>query len=281
MRKVILPGIIGMLTAFSAVCSAQMSTFPAPPPLPPRASAPGSDQATNSAPANLAPVNTSATQPDDGNTPSGTAANAAVPVTAATLTSMNALDDKSTLSPGDRISFRVIEDRDEAVPRVVTDTGEVDFPYVGRVKVQGQTCRQVANKLKQLLEVDYYKSATVIVGLDVIADHGDTVVPKDQAWVMGQVRTVGPVEISKQQPLTVSQIIMKAGGFGDFADQRKVRLVHRRSLPSNARPDAMEVTSSGEGEIIDVKAVFEGKSASDPIVAPNDYIIVPKRLVNF
>ena len=49
-----------------------------------------------------------------------------VPVTAGMLTSMTALDDKVTLRAGDRISFRVIEDKDLAVPRIVTDTGEVD-----------------------------------------------------------------------------------------------------------------------------------------------------------
>jgi protein involved in polysaccharide export with SLBB domain len=192
---------------------------------------------------------------------------------------MTALDDKTALSPGDHISFRVIEDRDDAVPRIVTDTGEVDFPYIGRVKVQGLTCHQVAVKLKQLLEIDYYKRATVIVGLDVIASNGQ--IARDVAWVVGQVRSVGPQELSKVQPMTVSQIILRAGGFGDFADQRKVRVIHRASLAGKDESAAPDVSNSQEGQIVDVKAVFAGQSSVDPIVRPNDYIIVPKRLVNF
>jgi protein involved in polysaccharide export with SLBB domain len=195
---------------------------------------------------------------------------------------MAALDDKVTLQPGDRISFRVIEDRDDAVPRIVTDTGEVDFPYIGRVKVQGQTCHQVAVELKRLLEVDYYKRATVIVGLDVI-DQSNKVVPHDLAWVVGQVRQVGPQELSKVQPTTVSQIILRAGGFGDFADQRRVKIIHRAALSpttDGAEPPPV-IGNIQDAQVVDVKAIFEGHSSVDPVVKPNDYIIVPKRAVNF
>lgn len=203
-----------------------------------------------------------------------------MPVTAATLNSMAALDDKATLSPGDRISFRVIEDRDDPVPRVVTDTGEVDFPYVGRVKVQGMTCHQVAVKLKQLLEVDYYKRATVIVGLDVIASNAQ-VVPHNVCWVIGQVKSVGPQELSDAQPLTVSQVILRAGGFGDFADQRRVRLIHRGTATDSEGAPPADLTNSKAGEIVDVKSVYDGHLGNDPLVKPNDYIIVPKKAINF
>jgi protein involved in polysaccharide export with SLBB domain len=202
----------------------------------------------------------------------------AVPVSAATLNSMTALDDKVPLQPGDRISFRVIEDQDDAVPRIVTDTGEVDFPYIGRVKVQGMTCRQVALQLKRLLEVDYYKRATVIVGLDVISNVQEKV--HDMVWVVGQVRQVGPLELTKQQPMTVSQVILRAGGFGEFADQRKVRLIRRGEAASVGAEPAVD-SDGNKGEIVDIKAVFDGQSGADPVVQANDLIVVPKRLVNF
>ena len=107
---------------------------------------------------------------------------------------MAALDDKVALEAGDSISFRVIEDRDDPVTRLVTDTGEVDFPYIGRVKVEGKTCHEVAVEVKKLLEVDYYKQATVIVGLDLIIGQDDKLEkPKsDMAWVVGEVHRSGP-----------------------------------------------------------------------------------------
>jgi polysaccharide export outer membrane protein len=197
---------------------------------------------------------------------------------------MSALDDKIPLKAGDRVSFRVIEDQDDAVPRIVTDTGEVDFPYIGRIKVEGRTCLQVAKQVKQLLEVNYYKRATVIIGLDVIFGKEENV-NHIYAWVTGQVRQVGPQELSDTHPMTVSQIILRAGGFGDFADQRRVRLIHRADLEGTTPPAPAETTAvdSNAGQVVDVKAVFDGHPGpgGDPIVKPDDYIVVPKRLVNF
>ncbi len=201
------------------------------------------------------------------------------PVTASGLSSMQALDDKVALRDGDRISFRVIEDQDDAVPRLITDNGEVDFPYVGRIKVAGRTCKDVAEQLKKLLEVDYYKRATVIVGLDVIAPTPPPTPEKEvhrYVWIVGQVRQVGAIEITPDLPLTVSQVVLRSGGFGDFADQRKVKLIHH-----GAGADGAPASDTGGGEVIDVKSVYEGKSANDPRVQPNDLVVVPKRAVNF
>ena len=286
--------IFGRVVGWWIVCAlpviGQVSTFPPPPPLPPASSAETAPAAmtpsTNAAYPVAAPASDSATPGGETGATTPAAAAEPVPITAATLNSMEALDDKATLNAGDHISFRVIEDRDEAVSRIVTDTGEVDFPYVGRIKVEGKTCREVAEELKKLLEVDYYKRATVIVGLDVIASHSTEVV-HDLAWVVGQVRSVGPQELSKIQPITVSQAILRAGGFGDFADQRRVRVIHRAgpTAADAGTPSAAEIAATGQvspgSEIVDVKAVFDGESNLDPIVKPNDLIIVPKRLVNF
>jgi protein involved in polysaccharide export with SLBB domain len=205
----------------------------------------------------------------------------ATPITAATISSMTALDDKVLLEAGDTISFRVIEDRDEAVSRVVTDTGEVNFPYINRVKVEGKTCHQVAVEVKKLLEVDYYKRATVIVGLDLIIGQ-DKTKAKDMAWVVGEVRQVGPLELLKAQPMTVSQLILRAGGFGEFADQRKIKVIHRSAVGSDKTDSQMpDISDIKDAQVIDVKSVFDGKSAIDPIVKPGDYIIVPKRFFNY
>jgi protein involved in polysaccharide export with SLBB domain len=296
MIKVFLSGFVGAWVAFGGVAQAQLSTFPAPPPLPSSAPSPSSpgDQSpgTVPAPAPLPPDNGQPISPE-APTPAPTemtnasstapaVTSAGIPVSAASLSSMTALDDKIPLQPGDRVSFRVIEDQDDAVPRIVTDTGEVDFPYIGRIKVEGRTCLQVAKQVKQLLEVNYYKRATVIIGLDVIFGKEQNVT-HNYAWVTGQVRQIGPQELSDTHPMTVSQIILRAGGFGDFADQRRVRLIHRADLGGGtATPETAETTADSKtGEVIDVKAVFDGHSAVDPIVKPDDYIVVPKRLFNY
>ena len=285
-------GLWGGCLALPSLCLAQMSTFPSPPPLA-TPSHPSSDATTNNASSTTVEPDFGISSQGANSSSTGSATstensgNYSIPATAGMLNSMSALDDKIPLKAGDRISFRVIEDKDVAVSRIVTDTGEVDFPYIGRVKVDGMTCHEAAVELKRLLEVDYYKQATVIVGLDVIADKDsdkdhDKEKAKDIAWVVGQVSHVGPQELSKVQPMTVSQIILRAGGFGDFADQRKVKVIHHSSATApppvtDGQPDA---SGTQDAEIVDVKAVFEGQPSPDPIVKPNDYIFVPKKGIN-
>jgi protein involved in polysaccharide export with SLBB domain len=273
MKKLQMLFVSGAWAAVMVPAHAQMSTFPPPPPLPLQRSSPSQE---SSAPAG-SPV--TAPPPSDSAVPAkGSGASGTAPMTAATLSSMSALDDTTPLEDGDTISFRVIEDRDDPVTRIVTDTGEVDFPYIGPVKVEGKTCHQVAVEVKKLLEVDYYKQATVIVGLDLIINDDKT--KQDMAWVMGEVRQVGPQELLKLQPMTVSQLVIRAGGFGDFADQRKVKLIHR--LPDNAGQTPAEINNAKDFQVVDVKSVIEGnRNAADPIVQPGDYIIVPKKFVNF
>ena len=285
MKQMRVISIAGTWLALGVLAHAQVSTFPSPPPLPS-----GGDRAANGG-ANGSTSPRVAPYPGDAEpaiqTPGATAAasptNAAPvsPVTAATLTSMAALDDKINLEVGDTISFRVIEDRDAAIPLMVTDTGEVNFPYINRVKVAGKTCHQVAMEVKKLLEVDYYKRATVIVGLDVIVGK-DKTPAKDMAWVVGEVRQVGPFELIKAQPMTVSQIILRAGGFGDFADKRKIKVIHRNEkAPDSDANQLLAADNVKDAQIIDVQSVFEGKSTTDPVVKPGDYIIVPKQWVHF
>lgn len=271
--------ILGTWAAAMAGAHAQMSTFPAPPPLPSQ-EPPPADTAATPARTPLTPLPSDSAAPAKNSASPSPSTSAVTPqVTAATLTSMSALDDTVALEAGDTISFRVIEDRDDPVSRIVTDTGEVDFPYIGRVKVEGKTCHAVALEVKKLLEVDYYKQATVIVGLDLIIGE-DKTKPRDMAWVMGEVRDVGPQELLKQQPMTVSQLILRAGGFGDFADQRKVKVIHR--LPDAPGPDQSpaQVNNAKDFQIIDVKAILDGKPTPDPVVKSGDYIIVPKKFVN-
>ena len=258
--------ILGFCAAMTVIAHAQMSSFPAPPPLP-------SPSASTSTPAAPAPSTSSGSSSNA----SARGTSGAPTLTAGSLNSIEALDNKTTLQDGDTISFRVIEDRDDPVQRTVTDTGAVDFPYIGPVKVEGKTCHEVALDVKKRLEVDYYKQATVIIGLDRIVGQDNDTKPKDLAWVMGEVRSVGPLELMQHQPMTVSQLIMRAGGFADFADQRKVKLLHRAD---GSTPSAGDLNNSKDFQVIDVKAIFDGQSATDPTVKAGDYIIVPKKVVN-
>src|SRR5437868_5877822 len=65
---------------------------------------------------------------------------------------MAMVDPDKKLSAGDQVTVEILEDREGGLPRVVTATGDLDVPPLGRVKVSGRTASQAAAEIKQLLE---------------------------------------------------------------------------------------------------------------------------------
>lgn len=183
---------------------------------------------------------------------------------AAYTTSMDVLDDKRPLSIGDRLSMRVVEDRRSPVTLFVTDSGEVEVPLIGRVHAKGMTCKQLAYKIKAPLERDYFFKATVIVALDMAG-----LKSPGRVYVTGQVRNQGPLDIPPDETFTVSKAIMRAGGFADFANKRKVKLIRKKG-------DSTETILVNVDEVVN-----KGRIEKDPVVEAGDTIIIPERLINF
>lgn len=183
--------------------------------------------------------------------------------TVATTTSMAVLDDSRRLGVGDTVSFRVVEDRNPPVQLIVTDSGEMEVPYIGRVKASGRTCKALAVSIKSELEVDYYYRATVIVALDQISTTS-----LGKITVSGQVLTQGSQEISASEGLTASKALANAGGITRFGNDRKVRIIRQ--------------SQSGAAEIIifDYKKFLLGEG-EDIILQPKDTINVPARGITF
>lgn len=175
--------------------------------------------------------------------------------------SMSVLDDKKKLGSNDWVSFRVVEDRDNESQRLrVNDNGELEVPYVGLVPAKGKSCKELAYSIKSLLEKEYYYHATVILAVDRVSDKY-----KGRVYVYGSVKGQGPQEIPPDESYTVSKAIIKAGGFGDFANKRKVKLTRK----------------NGQEFSVDLKRVIEeGHTEEDLELQPDDQIYVPQRLIN-
>src|SRR5437879_6544272 len=175
--------------------------------------------------------------------------------------SMAVLDDKKKLGSNDYVSFRVVEDRDNDPQRLrVNDNGELEVPYVGLVPAHGRTCRELARTIKELLEKEYYYHATVILAVDRVSEKS-----RGRIYVYGSVRGQGPQEIPADESYTVSKAIVRAGGFGDFADKKKVKVTRK----------------NGDSFTIDLKRVIEeGRREDDMVLRPDDQIYVPQRLIN-
>jgi protein involved in polysaccharide export with SLBB domain len=155
----------------------------------------------------------------------------------------------------------VVEDRDNESQRLrVNDNGELEVPYVGLVPAQGRTCRELAYSIKSLLEREYYYHATVILAIERVSEKS-----RGRIYVYGSVKGQGPQEIPADESYTVSKAIIRAGGFGDFANKRKVKVTRK----------------NGQDFTIDLKRVIEeGRTDEDMVLQPDDQIYVPQRLIN-
>jgi protein involved in polysaccharide export with SLBB domain len=180
--------------------------------------------------------------------------------------SMDALDDKHKLAIGDRLSFRIIEDEEDPKPLFVTDSGDLEVPYIGRFPAVDRTCKQLARDLKTELEKEYYYHATVIIAVDVMTKS------RGKVYLVGPVHMPGPQEIPSDEVLTLSKAILRAGGFGDYADKHKVR-VTRKGAAAGAQDQTFTVNVA---EILE-----KGKSESDLPLESGDLIYVPERLIRF
>ncbi len=185
--------------------------------------------------------------------------------TVALTTSMEVLNNSVKLGIGDRISFRIVEEARAPIGLIVTDSGEMEVPLIGRVMAKGKTCKQLAYALKPILEKEYFHTATVILGVD-----GISLRSRGKVYITGQVRAQGPLEIPPDEMLTVSKAILKAGGFLEFANRKKVKLVRKT------------VEGQTQTTLVDLHEILErGKLEKDPVLEPGDLINVPERLINF
>jgi polysaccharide biosynthesis/export protein len=182
-----------------------------------------------------------------------------------TVTTMEFLDNERKLGPGDRVTYRVIEDKDEPRSLTITDSGELDVPYYGLVRASGKTSLQLAREVKKLLEKQLYYQATVIIAVEL----ANKTRVMGRVYVTGQVRNSGGFEIAAGENFTVTQAIIRAGGFSDFSDKKGVRLIRK--------------TAEGKKTfVINVTEIWEkGNVEKDMSVQADDLIVVPARLVNY
>jgi len=138
------------------------------------------------------------------------------------------------------------------------DTGEVDLPYIGLVPAAGKTSLELALGVKRMLEARLYKRATVEVSLDSERTE------RGKVYVFGAVVDPGMVELPFNEVMTVSKVILRAGGLTENADGSKVRIDRK---------------GSGQQRIqVNLDALLSGASGqADVVLQANDYVVVPNR----
>jgi protein involved in polysaccharide export with SLBB domain len=174
-------------------------------------------------------------------------------------------DDKYKLRIGDKVSFQILEDHDSPKSLLVVDSGEIDVPYLGRVAARDKTCKELVKELKAELEKEYYYRASVVLALDT----ANRVLGRVYIW--GQVRTQGHIEVDVTENLTAGKAIIRAGGFSDFANKKKIKVI--RPGQNGACKQTFELNM--------VEILEDGRTEKDLLLNADDSVIVPSRLINF
>ena len=195
-------------------------------------------------------------------------------MSAGVLNSMDVLDNTRPIRPGDVVSLRVIEDRKEPMQVTVGVTGEIQAPYVGLVRAAGKTSRQLADLIKADLERSYFKTATVIVAIDRTREEsrgpGYYNVDMEFFTVFGQVLRQGKYELPADEDVTISQAILRAGGFAQFGNPKKVKLV--RQIPGGLNKTILVNCDD---------IMRKGNLNKDIYIRNGDVVIVDEKKVNF
>lgn len=193
------------------------------------------------------------------------------------INNMAKLDDAHKLGTGDLLSYQVLEEKKAPARLVVLESGEVQVPYIGRVQARGKSCKQLAYEIKGALEQQFFRKATVIIGLDYAGGTGTPGSPsatQEFVTVMGEVNGPGRIPIQKGQfGYTLSQAILDAGGLTRFANTKKVKIT-RYPDPNNR-----SVTKEIQVNLHDV--MKKGEIDKDVELLPYDVIFIPEKWFSF
>lgn len=159
---------------------------------------------------------------------------------------------QSVLRNGDTVEIRLGGVPSEEIaqfnaPYTVDERGMLNIPYIGLVKVAGSNANQVQRDIEARLRSEgIYTHPTVTISIQNSMRF---------ITVGGAVRNPGRVVFTSD--LTLLSAVSAAGGFNDFANRKKVRLMRQ-----------------GKGVVFDCVEIMKDPQ-KDPAIIPGDQIDVP------
>lgn len=158
----------------------------------------------------------------------------------------NAGDAPYVIGVGDTFEISVYDEPELSKIVRVSEKGNINYPFIGSIKVLGLTAKKVADKIKSRLKGDYLINPQVSV---FIREHS-------KFYILGEVENEGGYEL--KGALRVIDAIAMAGGAKDNANLNMVKVVRRER-------------GRGVEHIVDLEA-----AESSFFIKPLDRIIVSK-----
>jgi protein involved in polysaccharide export with SLBB domain len=178
---------------------------------------------------------------------------------------MKDLDHSTKLRSGDSVTIRIVEDKHGTLRQLVSTTGEIHAPYLGLLKAEGLTCRELAHHMKAGLEKEVFKKATVIVfreGEHEAEDVEERFCELEFVVIFGAIAKQGKFDLVSNPDLTVTGLLKLAGGLTSKDSAARIWIV-RKTPQGNERI------------LVNAKAILVKKrSEYDLFLRPDDVVIV-------
>lgn len=138
------------------------------------------------------------------------------------------------LGPGDKIIIQVYGEEDLKIETQLTDSGKINYPFLGEIMAKGLTIKQLENRIYTGLKGDYFVEPNVFVGM----------VEYRPFFINGEVKQAGGYPY--KPGMTVNQAIALAGGLTERASKEKI-LIYREGNKSQAlNADLSSKVSAGD-----------------------------------
>lgn len=69
------------------------------------------------------------------------------------------------LGPGDKIIIQVYGEEELKIETQLTDSGKINYPFLGEIMAKGLTIKQLENRIYTGLKGDYFVEPNVFVGM--------------------------------------------------------------------------------------------------------------------
>ncbi|HEV3028314.1 MAG TPA: SLBB domain-containing protein, partial [Planctomycetota bacterium] len=166
------------------------------------------------------------------------------------------------LIAGDLLTISVFRQPDLLLEVRIPQDGRISFPLIGSVDAAARTQADLETVIRQKLEKDFIREASVTVTVKEYA--------KRRVYVVGGVAKPDGYEVAPNSRITVLQVIAAAGGFTDRAYKEYVQIVRRRG------PAEREVIRLSLVEV--EKLIAKGQAEADLELWPDDLVVIPSAI---
>jgi polysaccharide export outer membrane protein len=122
---------------------------------------------------------------------------------------IQAMMQSATLGPGDVFEVRIYQEKDLSGIYRVSPAGQIDFPHIGTLTVEGLSAGQVAELIRRKLADGFIRNPYVTVTIQQFNSK--------KIFVLGQVARPG--RLNYEDNMSIVEAVTLAGGFAPVAEK--------------------------------------------------------------